>query len=83
MKPRKTIAIAGISMSAAVALSGSAAAKGSTPASQPGATNATQIGNIKPINLISGSTGFAVTAEQKECCGPYAQCKCPDFKGTN
>ncbi len=80
MKPKKTIAIAGISMSAALALSGSAAAKDSTPDSQAGATNATQVGNIKPINLITGSTGFAVTAEPKECCGPYAQ-KCTGFKG--
>ncbi len=82
MKPKKTIAIAGISISAAVALSGSAVAKDSAPASEPGATTATRIGNIKPINLISGSKGFAVSAEQKECCGPYSQCKCPDFKGT-
>ena len=81
MKSKRSIAVASLSVSAAVALSASAvAATTGSEASSPGPA-VSNVGKIKPINLIKGSTGFTVTADPPKCCGPYAQCKCPDFKG--
>jgi hypothetical protein len=48
-----------------------------------GITIAVAIGNIVPMNLLSGSTDFSPQQVNEECCGPYSQCQCTDMTGTN
>lgn len=79
MKSKQSIAVVSLSVSAAVALSGSAAAATTgSEASSPGPA-ISNVGKIKPINLITGSTGFVVTADPPKCCGPHVS-ECDGFK---
>jgi len=44
-------------------------------------------GKIIPLNLIDAVSHTHTYASDRfateECCGPYHQCQCPDFKGTS
>ncbi|NTW56565.1 MAG: hypothetical protein HGB20_05925 [Chlorobiaceae bacterium] len=40
-----------------------------------------KVGNITPVNLLASTDRYAFDKVNTECCGPYSQCKCPDFKG--
>ncbi|MEI8373478.1 MAG: hypothetical protein WCJ35_11680 [Planctomycetota bacterium] len=83
MKNKKTHLVAGLSLSAAIALSGAvASAKAAEHCKVPGSgPTVSKVGKIVPINLLSGAKGYSVEKATGECCGPYAQKCCPQFVG--
>lgn len=36
-----------------------------------GVTLAVMVGQILPLNLLTGSTDFSLTQVNEQCCGPY------------
>ena len=58
-------------------------------AAASGIALAVMVGQITPINLINVvAPDSAVYSAEKlfaaeECCGPYHQCQCPNFKGAS
>lgn len=79
-RKRKQI-VAGMSLAAAMALTGATvaanAADRNSQAGQPAQVVA-KAGKIVPINLISGEKGYSSDQAESYCCGPYAQ-RCPQY----
>ena len=44
-----------------------------------GVTLAVMVGQIIPVNLLSGSTDFSLTQVNADCCGPHPMTGCPDM----
>jgi|GEM_PF-4370482 hypothetical protein len=49
------------------------------------AAGAGPVGKIMPVNLTTGRrfNKSEKASNCEECCGPYHQCRCPEFKGVN
>lgn len=68
---------------AAIALSSTAAAQvQSTEVTAP-CQVVSRVGNVVPVNLLASSKRYSFEKINTECCGPYSQCKCPEFKGAD
>lgn len=65
----------------ALALTG-ATANIQAPAPATPTETVSKVGNIVPLNLLASNQRYAFEKINTECCGPYSQCKCPDFKGS-
>jgi hypothetical protein len=79
MKSKRSRLVAGLSLSAAITLSGAAAAATAAEhCKAPGSVPAvSRVGKIVPINLLSGTKGYSSEKATPDCCGPYAQKCCP------
>ncbi|MBM4090512.1 MAG: hypothetical protein FJ276_13980 [Planctomycetes bacterium] len=82
MKGKRSLVVAGLSLSAAIALSTAAAqaADGHRTGVDP-VPAVSKVGKVVPINLLSGAKEFSSERATGDCCGPYHQKCCPRFVG--
>jgi hypothetical protein len=82
MKSKRSQIVAGLSLSAAIALSGAVAGAVTVPSKVPGSGQAvSRVGKIVPINMLSGAKDYSSEKATGDCCGPYHQKCCPQFVG--
>ena len=46
-----------------------------------GVTMAVMVGQIMPVNMLSGSSDYAMFLVNADCCGPHPITGCPDLVG--
>jgi len=90
MRTKKNRVVAAVSASAATLLLSGAVAMASEPGTTAKADAPAQIatmksGKIVPVNLLSAlsaTSGYSFDNASTDCCGPYSQCDCPNFRNT-
>ncbi len=92
MRTKKNHVVAVVSASAAtLLLSGAVAMASETGAASTAKADASahiatmKSGKIIPVNLLSAhatTSGYSFDNAATDCCGPYSQCDCPNFRNT-